>query len=158
MLLLCRRWRRRAAGELPFPILGSERHEADPTVFAGFVLSNSETGEEPSPSSGSPSRCAATGWSSARTPCERCIWEARSDEGLIRWSDQVQQKTVELVRLRTRDAVATFLDTDYMEKVLARVEEKAGKEIWADAAATIEFVSKKSAFAQAERQGSCPTS
>jgi hypothetical protein len=76
----------------------------------------------------------------------------KMDEGLIRWSDETQQKTVELVRLKTRDAVATFLDTDYMEKVLARVEEKAGKEV-SDANAAIEFVSKKSAFTQAEQAG-----
>ena len=74
------------------------------------------------------------------------------DEGLIRWSDETQQKTVELIRLKTRDAVATFLDVDYMEKVIARVEKQATKEV-TDGAAAIEFISKKSAFTQAEQAG-----
>lgn len=125
----------------------------NPTVFAGFVLSNSETG------GGAFTivprltvQVCSNGMVVSKDAMRAVHLGGKMDEGLIRWSDETQQKTVELVRLKTRDAVATFLDTDYMEKVLARVEEKAGKEV-SDANAAIEFVSKKSAFTQAEQAG-----
>jgi hypothetical protein len=134
------------------PFLGQNGTD-NPTVFAGFVLSNSETG------GGAFTivprltvQVCSNGMVVSKDAMRAVHLGGKMDEGLIRWSDETQQKTVELVRLKTRDAVATFLDTDYMEKVIARVEEKAGKEV-SDANAAIEFVSKKSAFTQAEQAG-----
>lgn len=125
----------------------------NPTVFAGFVLSNSETG------GGAFTivprltvQVCSNGMVVSKDAMRAVHMGGKMEEGLIRWSDETQQKTVELIRLRTRDAVKTFLDIDYMEKIIARVEGKAAKEI-EDGAAAIEFVSKKSAFTLAEQAG-----
>lgn len=124
-----------------------------PTVFAGFILSNSETG------GGAFTliprltvEVCSNGMVVSKDAMRAVHLGGKMDEGLIRWSDETQQKTVELIRLKTRDAVATFLDVDYMEKVIARVEKQATKEV-TDGAAAIEFISKKSAFTQAEQAG-----
>jgi hypothetical protein len=47
------------------------------------------------------------------------------DEGIIRWSGDTQDKSLALVQAKTRDAVATFLDTGYVTQALAAIEEAA---------------------------------
>jgi hypothetical protein len=43
------------------------------------------------------------------------------DEGVVRWSDDTNRRELELVTARTRDAVATFLDADYMAAKIAEL-------------------------------------
>jgi hypothetical protein len=72
------------------------------------------------------------------------------DEGVIRWSDTTQQRNLDLVTSMTADAVATFLDTDYVAKVIGEVEEKSSTPVGSDA---IEKVAKKLTFDQATLDG-----
>lgn len=126
---------------------------SEPVVFGGFVLSNSETG----------------GGAFSITPrlviqiCKNglCITEdvlrsvhlgSKMDEGVIKWSDDTQQKNIALVTAKTRDAVATFLDTSYMEKVISRIEEKAGVEI-AKPVDDVKTIGKKLTFDEATIDG-----
>jgi hypothetical protein len=98
----------------------------NPVVFAGFVISNSETG------------CGAfsliprlvvqvcrNGMTITRDALREVHLGGRLDEGLIRWSGDTQDKNLALVQAKTRDAVATFLDTGYVTQALARIEEAA---------------------------------
>jgi hypothetical protein len=51
------------------------------------------------------------------------------DEGVIKWSDETQQRTLELVKAKTADAVRTFLDVDYVRMVIAGIEEAAAVKV-----------------------------
>lgn len=98
----------------------------NPVVFAGFVLANSETG------------CGAftltprlvvevcrNGMTITRDALREVHLGGKLDEGLIRWSGDTHDKSLALVRAKTRDAVATFLDTRYVTDALASIEEAA---------------------------------
>lgn len=72
------------------------------------------------------------------------------DDGLISWSEDTHRKTLDLVVARTRDAVQSFLSTDFLNKIVAEVEETAGTPV-DNAVATIERVSAKHLFSDAEQ-------
>lgn len=67
------------------------------------------------------------------------------EEGRVNWSSDTHRKNLELVMAKARDAVATFLDRPYLEKVLADLQELAGVELTKPAEA-IERVSKQLTF------------
>lgn len=125
----------------------------NPTVFAGFMISNSETG------GGAFTivprlvvQVCDNGMTMTKDALRAVHLGSKMDDGVINWSGETQAKATELVRLKTRDAVKTFLDVDYMTKVIAQLTEKAGKEI-DDPARVIEHVSKKLAFTKDEQAG-----
>lgn len=74
------------------------------------------------------------------------------DEGVIRWSEDVEVKNVDLIVAKTKDAVTTFLDTTFMEKVLADLTEKAVKPI-EDPAKMVEIVSQRMHYTDDQRAG-----
>lgn len=102
----------------------------NPTVFAGFVLSNSETGH------GSFSvtprlvvEVCTNGMTIKRDAVAARHLGARLDDGLIRYSEETRQANLQLITSQAADAVRTFLDVDYMRKVLAEMTEQAGHEV-----------------------------
>ncbi len=100
----------------------------NPTVFAGFVLSNSETG------SGAFTitprlevEICTNGLTLTKDAVRRThLGSKAEDDGVVQYSESTQRKSLELITLQTRDAVKTFLDTDYMAQAIARIETKAG--------------------------------
>ena len=83
----------------------------NPAVFAGFVISNSETG------------CGAftltprlvvqvcrNGLTITKDAIRAVHLGERLDEGVVTWSGNTLDKTLALITARTADAVATFLD------------------------------------------------
>jgi hypothetical protein len=99
-----------------------------PQVFAGFVISNSETGD---------GRALLTprivfqvcknGATTTRDAIGAVHLGRRAEtDGIVRWSDEALQKELELVTLRTRDAVATFLDTGYVSSKLNEMRASYG--------------------------------
>jgi len=125
----------------------------NPTVFAGFVLSNSETG------GGAFTllprlvvQICNNGMTLAVDALRAVHLGGKMDEGVIDWSGDTQQKAADLIRAKTRDAVRTFLDVEYMTKVITRLEDKADKPV-EDAVKTITTVSKKLAFTKEEQAG-----
>lgn len=100
------------------------------TVFAGFDLTNSETG------GGAFTitpvlivKVCRNGLKITGDALRSVHLGSRLDDGLIRWSDETQQRTLELVQSQTRDAVSTFLDADYVNRTVTRLAEKAGHRI-----------------------------
>jgi hypothetical protein len=98
----------------------------NPVVFAGFMITNSETG------------CGAfsliprlvvqvcrNGMTITKDALREVHLGGRLDEGIIRWSGDTADKSLALVQAKTRDAVATFLDTGYVTQALAAIEEAA---------------------------------
>jgi hypothetical protein len=118
----------------------------NPTVFAGFVMSNSETGD------GSWSitprlivEVCTNGMTIQKDAMRAIHLGGKMDEG-IRWTKDTIDKQLALVTARARDAVATFLDTDYMTKVIRDMEAKAGKPI--EDVENVKVIAKKLSFDQ----------
>jgi hypothetical protein len=118
----------------------------NPTVFAGFVISNSETGD------GSFSitprltvQVCSNGMTITKDAMKAIHLGGKMDEG-IRWTKDTIDKQLALVTAKARDAVATFLDVDYMRKVIRDMETMAGKPI--EDVEDVKVIAKKLAFDQ----------
>lgn len=126
---------------------------AEPIIFAGFCLTNSETGN------------------GAFTITPRLIVQicrnglvinvdamrqvhlgGRLDEGIVSWSEDTQRKNLELITLKCRDAVARFLSADYLQSAVDKLEAKAGKRIEKPAEA-IKVIGKKLAYSEDQIAG-----
>lgn len=99
----------------------------EPVVFAGFDIGNSETG------GGAftitpviTAEVCGNGLKLTFDALRKIHLGSRMDEGIINWTEETKAKSLELVKLQTRDAVSTFLDVEYVEKAIAKIEEKAG--------------------------------
>lgn len=118
----------------------------NPLVFAGFVVSNSETGR---------GRFTITpqlvvqvcnnGMTINHHALSEVHLGGKLDEGRIRWSTDTHAAALELVGKKARDAVATFLDRDFVRSQLHEITAAAGVAISAPAE-TIEHVAKKLNF------------
>jgi hypothetical protein len=128
-----------------------ERGADNPVVWAGFEITNSETG------------CGAftitprltvevcrNGLTISTDAVRAVHLGGRLDEGVVRWSDDTQHKAVELVTAKARDAVATFLDGDYLRRQIDRVERDATAPV-ADPAATVAAVTKQLQYGEQEQ-------
>lgn len=102
----------------------------NPTVWAGFVLSNSEVG------GGAYSltprivvQVCRNGMTINRDAMTKVHLGSRMDAGVIRYAADTQETAVALVKKQTRDAVQTFLSTRYLINAVTRLEAKAGEEV-----------------------------
>ena len=127
------------------PFTGA-RGADNPLVFAGFVLSNSETGH------GSFSitprliaQVCSNGYTITRTRCGRSTSAAGSDAGVVQWSAGTQQAAIELITRQAADATATFLTGDYLRRSLDDIEQRAGVPV-RDVPATIKYVAAQCRF------------
>lgn len=118
-----------------------------PVVFAGFVVSNSETGD------GSFSitprlivQVCTNGMTIQKDAMRAVHLGGKMDEGVIDWSQDTVKKQLALVTARARDAVSTFLDLGYMTKTIREMEAKAGKPI--NNVEDVKVIAKKLAFDQ----------
>ena len=123
----------------------------NPTVFAGLVVKNSETG------SGAFTivprlvvQVCNNGLQMTKDAMRAIHLGGKLDDGIVRWSDDTQQHELSLVTSKTRDAVATFLDIDYMKAKIADLQELAGVEV-ARPADTIQRVSRKVGWSETEQ-------
>ncbi|MFF4924327.1 DUF932 domain-containing protein [Kitasatospora sp. NPDC001261] len=123
-----------------------------PIVSAGFVITNSEVG------AGALTitprivfRVCENGLTLTKDALRAVHLGAKLDAGVIRWSDDTEAKNLELITMRARDAVSTFLDRAYVEKKLAEIERAAGREV-TDPVQTVEVVAKKLRFADGVRE------
>ncbi|CUU61012.1 hypothetical protein Ga0074812_15237 [Parafrankia irregularis] len=120
-----------------------DRGEENPVVWAGFQITNSETG------------CGAftisprlvievcrNGMTIAKDALRAVHLGGRLEQdGVVQWSADTQRKAIELITAKARDAVTTFLDIDYVKAHIERIERKATRPI-EDPAATVQLVSK----------------
>jgi hypothetical protein len=123
----------------------------NPTVFAGFVLSNSETGE------GSWTiapqiivRICTNGMTMKRDVLRQVHLGGKLAEGVIRYGEDTKQAQLDLVRLKARDTVATFLDVEYVRAKVAELEAQAGVQL-ADPSKAVEIVTTRLSYTDAQR-------
>lgn len=132
------------------PFTGA-RGADNPVVFAGFVVSNSETGH------GSFSltpqltvQVCDNGLTITKDTMREVHLGGRLSDGVIRWSADHQAALLDLVVKQARDAVTTFLDHGYVRAKLAEIACRAGIAI-TDPQATLEHVGKALRFTAEER-------
>lgn len=102
----------------------------NPTVFAGFQISNSEVGG--GAFSITPRlviEVCSNGLTIQRDAMRAVHLGGRQEEGTIRWTEDTQKKELAVITAKARDAVSTFLDVDYMRQIIERAEREAGVEI-----------------------------
>lgn len=125
----------------------------EPVVFAGFEISNSETGGsafEVTPVI--TVQVCKNGLKLNLTKFRRVHLGGRLEEGTIDWSHETQQHQMALVRSQTVDAVHAFLNIDFLRGEVARIEENADKPI-EDPVQAVELVAQKLAYSDSERSG-----
>ena len=123
----------------------------NPVVFAGFVITNSETG------------CGAftltprlvvqvcrNGMTITRDALRAVHLGERLDEGVVTWSGNTKDKTLALITAKTTDAVATFLDPAYAERAVRAIEKDAGHPL-ADPQEAVRTVSQRLRFTDAQQ-------
>ena len=123
----------------------------NPVVFAGFVISNSETG------------CGAftltprlvvqvcrNGMTITRDATRAVHHGERLDEGVVAWSGNTLDKTLALITARTADAVTTFLEPGYVQQVARNVAAQAGHPV-TDPQEAVAVVSQRLRFTEAQQ-------
>lgn len=133
------------------PFTGA-RGADNPLVFAGFVVSNSETGHGKFKIT--PQlvvQVCNNGMTINRHALSEVHLGGKLDEGQIRWSADTQATALELVGKKARDAVASFLDRDFVRAQLREITAEAGIPI-RQPAETIEHVSKKLNFSRDQQE------
>jgi len=123
----------------------------NPVVFAGFILSNSETG------------CGAftltprlvvqvcrNGMTITRDAIRAVHLGERLDEGVVTWSGNTMDKTLALITAKTADAVTTFLDSGYVDRALREIQVQAGHPL-ADPQEAVQVVSQRLRLTEAQQ-------
>lgn len=125
----------------------------NPVVFAGLQLSNSETGGGAFTVVPRLVVQVCSNGMTVTTDAVRAVHVGgKLDEGVVRWSDDTQQKNLDLVAAKARDAVTTFLDVDYMRAVIRNLTAQAGARL-TDPAKGVEQVGKRLGFTAEQTAG-----
>lgn len=133
------------------PFTGQSGDEL-PVVSAGFVIANSEVGAGAFTITPRVTvKVCENGMTIQKDALRAVHLGAKLDEGVIRWSGDTETKNLELITAQARDAVATFLDREYVETKLTEIEKDAGRPI-TDAVKTVEVVSKRMKFSEDTRE------
>ncbi|BBG00434.1 MULTISPECIES: DUF932 domain-containing protein [Pseudonocardia] len=137
-------------GDYRSPFTGA-RGADNPLVFAGFVVSNSETGHGSFALTPQLTvQVCDNGMTITRDALREVHLGGRLADGVVRWSSDTQDALLGLVVKQARDAVTTFLDREYVRAKLAEIARQAGVPI-RDPQATLEHVGKALRFT-AEQQ------
>jgi hypothetical protein len=125
-----------------------QRGADNPVVFAGFVLSNSEVGHGAFSIAPYLEIQVCTNGMVRRDQAIRAQHlGGKLPEGEIAWADDTQAKNLELIGLRTRDAIQAFLSQEWLEREIAKAEAKSGVEL-AKPDETIKQVAAKLRYTQ----------
>jgi hypothetical protein len=130
------------------PFSGNRGAE-NPTVFAGLVISNSEVGG--GAFNITPQlivEVCDNGMTITKDVMRSVHLGSRLGEGVIKWTQDTVDKELTVVTAKARDAVATFLDVDYMTQIIRDMEEKSGKPVPNDKIEDVKVIAKKLGFDQ----------
>lgn len=125
----------------------------NPTVFAGIVVQNSEVGF--GAYTITPRlvvQVCNNGMTITKDALRAVHLGGRLDDGVIDWSADTERKNLDLIAAKTRDAVSTYLNVEYMQKVITELEEAAGVAV-TKPADKIKEIGKALAYDQATIDG-----
>lgn len=130
---------------------GDYKQGDEPIVFAGFVISNSETGG---------GRFKITprmvlqicdnGLQMTAEAMGSVHLGGQLDEGVVEWSTATQRKQLDLITSQTADAVGKFLSPGYVAAKVEEMEQKAGKPV-TEPQKVIEVVGKALSYTKDEQ-------
>jgi hypothetical protein len=124
----------------------------NPVVFAGFVLTNSETGYG---AFGLTPRIVAevcgNGMAITRDAMRVVHLGERLDQGVVSWSGNTRDKTLALITAKTTDAAASFLDDGYVQRTVRAMETDAGHPV-TDPEDAVRTVSQRLRFTDAQQK------
>ena len=123
----------------------------NPVVFAGFVVTNSETGC--GAATVTPriiAQVCSNGMTITRDAVRAVHLGERMDEG-IQWSSDTLDRQLELVTAKARDAVTAFLDPGYVARLVREMEQHAGHRV-ADAPRAIEVIGARLRYTEAQQK------
>lgn len=124
----------------------------NPTVFAGFVLTNSETGGGAYTLTPQITvKICNNGMTMTKDVFRRVHLGAKLDGGIVKPSEDTQRKNLELITAQARDTVATFLDPGYLAAKLAELAELAGQRITGPAQDVVETVTRGLLYTDGQR-------
>lgn len=121
-----------------------------PIIEAGFIVSNSETGGAALKIT--PRlvvRACSNGLQQTVDSMRQVHLGAKLAEGQIEWSADTRRAANDLARSQAADAVKSFLNVSYVEKVIERLTEDATTPV-KDVKKTIEIVAKEQTYTEAE--------
>jgi len=123
----------------------------NPVVFAGFLLRNSEVGHGAfSIAPYIEIQVCANGMVRGDQAIRAQHLGGKLPEGQITWADDTQAKNLELIGLKTRDAIKAFLSQEWLETQIAQIEEKSDREL-DKPEETIKQVTAKLRYTQAQQ-------
>jgi len=124
----------------------------NPIIYAGLVIKNSETGN------GAFNivprlvvQVCSNGLQMTTDAMRAVHLGGKLDEGVVRWSDDTQRRELELITSKTRDAVSSFLDVEYMRTKIQQLRTLAGITV-DNPVKVIERVSKKVHWSEKEKE------
>lgn len=121
-----------------------------PIIEAGFIVQNSETGNAALKIT--PRlvvRACANGLQQTVDSMRQVHLGAKLAEGQIEWSNDTRRHANELARSQAADAVKSFLNVSYVEKVIERLTEDATVPV-KEVKKTIEVVAKEQGYTEGE--------
>ena len=134
------------------PFTGQSGDEC-PTVFAGFRVTNSETGDGRFTITPEVTvKVCNNGMTMTTDMLAQTHLGGRLESGVVRWAEDTQRKNLELVKSKTRDAVSTFLSPGYLSDAVARLSAKAGEEVGTTAEA-VRALTKPLGYTEAQQDG-----
>jgi hypothetical protein len=126
-------------GNYTSPFSGA-RGADNPLVFAGFVITNSETGHGKFTITPQLTvEICTNGMTLNKHALSAVHLGGRLPDGVIAWQADTQAAALDLVIKQARDAVASFLDRDFAARRLVEIERDARVEV-TNPAATLEHV------------------
>jgi len=100
---------------------------AEPVMFAGFEVSNSEVGDGAwTVTPRIVAQVCGNGMLIIADVARAVHLGAKHEDGVVRYTADTLEKELALITARTRDAVATFLSPDYLQAAIATIERQAG--------------------------------
>jgi hypothetical protein len=131
----------------------TEEEGGEPVVFAGFIFKNSEVGGGKFSVEGCIEvQICKNGLTFTEDALSRVHLGGAMDEGVVQWSDDTQEKNLQLVSAQARDAVQQFLTTEYVEAKVEQLEKLSGTRL-SKPADDVKAVAKKLTFSETDTAG-----
>lgn len=121
-------------------------------ISAGLVITNSETG-------GAAFQIAPqitilvcrNGMTRTTDAMRRVHLGGKMEEGVIEWSMETKRHEIDLIRSQAKDAVNTFLSSDFLSRVAAQLDQ-LGEKMLSRPLEVVDEVGKKLRYSEEERQ------
>jgi hypothetical protein len=135
------------------PRTGRTSRSVGDVVYAGVRVENSETGWASLKVIPEITVLACTNGMTINKAAHRQVhMGARMDEGSIQWSQRTQEVANELTKNQVKDAIASFMTTDFLTSAVAEITQTAITELTSPEKA-IEVVAKKLSYSDTEKDG-----